>query len=122
MKRIMSKEKQLNLNSFDTIENMIDTLISKAMRKMSIDELIQMYGETIDSIILDSIKSENLKYIGGNLTSTYMGEYLNINVECYFQDINGRWIKKEAENNIDICKIKKETFDEKQMKFEIEHP
>ena len=120
MKRIMSKEK--HLNSFDTIENMIDTLISKAMRKRSIDELIQMYGETIDSIILDSIKSENLKYIGGNLTSTYMGEYLNINVECYFQDINGRWIKKEAENNIDICKIKKETFDEKQMKFEIEHP
>lgn len=122
MKKILSKYNEQKISSFDLIENIIISLINKAVKKLNVDEIIEMYQETIDTLILETIKNENLRYISGTLTLTKLKDYLDINIEFYFQDQDKRWIKKEAKNSIEMCKIKEESIDDNQMKFEIEHP
>lgn len=122
MIRIMGKGKSGQKELPNFIESIVVGIINKARTKLSMEEVLEIYGEQIDKFILATIKNENLRYISGSLTLTSLDDYVNTKVECYFQDQSMRWIKKESESNIERVRIKEETMNEKEMKFEIEHP
>lgn len=122
MIRIMGKGKSGQKELPNFIESIVVGIINKARTKLSMEEVLEIYGEQIDKFILATIKNENLRYISGSLTLTSLDDYVNTKVECYFQDQSMRWIKKESESNIERVRIKEETMHEKEMKFEIEHP
>ena len=107
---------------FDVVENLIINIINKSMNKISIDELLELYSKTIDDFILETERNERLRFIAGNLIVTCTEEFINMNIECYFQDFSKKWIKKSSNSKIEILKIKKESIVDKELKFEIEHP
>lgn len=127
--RILKNDKNDMLNNkdnalilFEEIEKIIVDIINRTIMRISLDTLLEIYGETIDEFIIECVKRENLSYIAGTLTLTKLKEHLEVTVECYFQNSQKAWIKKETKNNIELSKIKQETIKDVQMKFDIESP
>ena len=89
---------------------------------LTLEEILSRYEETIDDFILESIESEDLKYIAGTLTLTKVREGIETNIECYFQDKNNKWIKKEAKNIIKKKFLEKDCMKENQIKYDIDNP
>ncbi|MDU2688969.1 hypothetical protein QJR60_11415 [Paraclostridium sordellii] len=123
IKKTLSKINTEQVNYlFDVVENLIINIINKSMHKISMDELLELYSKTIDNFILETEKNERLRFIAGNLSVTCKDEFINMNIECYFQDVNKRWIKKSTDSKIEMFRIKKESIVDREIKFEIEHP
>ncbi len=114
-------KKTNNFSMKQTLEEILYCLF-ESYSNLSLEEILNKYEETIDNFILESIEYENLKYIAGTLTLTKVREGIKTNIECYFQDENNKWIKKEAEDIIKKKLLEKDCMKEKQIKYEIDNP
>lgn len=122
LKKILNRNKEQGQD----LVSIIDSVLNKAITKITLDEVIKMYSDKIDQFILDTEKKSNIFFIGGKFKIYLQEEEILINVECFFQDIEKQWIKKCCENKVNlnrmddlsIQKLKKES----NFEFDIAKP
>lgn len=103
--------------------NLIDKLkCFSLIKKFEIDELIDIYEKSIDLLISDIIKSENLQYIDGILELRKSNRYINISIKLFFKDDNEKLIRKEVVDKISIYKIRDKKIEWNLIKYTIECP
>lgn len=112
--------------SFQIIEEIIKSFLKSTILKVSFDDVLDLYSETIDKLIVETINKEKLKYVGGNIKINYHQDNIEFIIECYFQDEKGTWVKKAGNNNLSVNRFKTQSIEElirvKHMKFDIEEP
>ena len=91
-------------------------------KKFKLEELIDVYDKSIDLLIIDIIKSENLKYIYGILELHKFNNYINISIKLFFENENKNIIRKEVFDKICKDKIKDKNIDWDLIKYKIECP
>lgn len=101
LKKILNRNKEQGQD----LVSIIDSVLNKAITKITLDEVIKMYSDKIDQFILDTEKNKRIFFIGGKFKIYLQEEEAVINVECYFQDIEKQWIKKCSENKININRM-----------------
>lgn len=115
-----------NKSIYDNLFNLFESIIKKSAQKLSLEEILSIYETNIDNMIIESVKMNELIYIDGKFQILKDKDSLNIKVECYFQDRNKNWIKKDSLNKIDIYKLTDESIanieDNKIITFAIETP
>lgn len=122
-KKVIKKEKSKKLES---LADIIDSIFNKFETKISSDEVIKKYSDTIDNFIIKTEKENNINYVGGKFKMNLTEKYLVIVVECYFQNEKREWIKKYSENNIDVNRIDEVSLQrlkkQEKIEFDIENP
>lgn len=112
--------------SFQIIEEIIRNFLKSTIFRVSFDDVLDLYSETIDKLILDTIAKEKIKYVGGSINVNYLQDNIEFKIECYFQNQNGQWVKKEGNNTLPVNRFKQQSIEElvriKSMKFDIEEP
>ena len=107
--------------------NMLDD-IKEMNEGMSLDALLENYGEKLDKIILDEERDKKCSYISGEFKISALDEK---NYQCsyalYFEDANESIHTSEAKTKPLEMKFLTEDFKqslnrEKVLKFEIEEP
>lgn len=110
----------------DNLEIILQTLLNKITLKMKLEDIINIYSNSIDEFILKTEKESKLNFIGGKLKLQLMEKEMLINVECYFQDQNKTWVKKYSYNKIEVNRIEEESLskfkDANVIEFDIETP
>lgn len=101
LKKILNRNKEQGQD----LVSIIDSVLNKAITKITLDEVIKMYSDKIDQFILDTEKNKRIFFIGGKFKIYLQEEDAVIHVECYFQDIEKQWIKKCSENKININRM-----------------
>lgn len=113
-------------NTFNELESVVSNLLKKTVFKLDFNEMLSAYSDAIDNVIITSSEQENLKYIGGKLTISHINNKVEFKTECYFMDINGKWVIKNSKNSIEDTRFKinslNELIESKQLKFDIEEP
>lgn len=96
-----------NNNLYEIFINLID----KITKKISIEEIFNIYEKNIDQIIIKATKSEKLKYISGSFEMLKNDTDIIIKVDLYFQNAEKKWIKKQSSNKIELFKITDESLE-----------
>lgn len=113
-------------NIYDNLFNLFESIIKKSVQKLSLEEILSIYETNIDKMIIESVKMNELIYIDGKFQILKDKDNINIKVECYFQDKNKKWIKKDSLNKIEIYRITDESIakieSNKIITFGIEKP
>lgn len=122
-RNLIQKKSKKESEDFGSI---IDKMFNKLTLKVSLDEIVKKYSETVDEFILETEKENDLNFVGGKFKMKFLEEDIGVIIECYFQNREKQWIKKHSENkmNIDIVdglslqRLKKEN----EFEFNIEKP
>lgn len=135
------KEKKDILNRISTLvdtyekaKSMLDELKKIANQvivsnfKFELNEFIESHSKLYDSIILEATHTENLTFIGGNLTINVdeKANDFSFNMEAYFNDASGEWIKKENSVAYALSSLvtedRQELLDVQSIKYELNAP
>lgn len=117
---------ELIATTFNELEEVIKKILQKSILKLDLYDVIDIYSQNIDKIIINSIDNEKLRYIGGNLIVIFNNEVIEFKTECYFQDMNKNWVRKNNINNLETSRFTENSIKEliinKQLKFDIVEP
>ncbi len=79
----------------------IDKLLLTIAGPLTIDNLADYYAKGCDKVIIEAKKSEKLEYVYGKLTASLRkNSGIQFSAELYFQNPDGKWIKKTMESSL----------------------
>lgn len=133
IKKIVTPKKEIKIDNREEIDKFVQGVTQYIVDffegltiKYSLESFLETLEKSIDKIILDSCKHENLNYYGGTLILTNKEKNIDIDIECYFKNPNDQWIKKQINRSVLISKFTEESTEELrkegQIKFEIKNP
>lgn len=83
-----------------TFHEDLRNLLEKATRflhklsQVGLDELADLYSDSIDEYIIMRCQQSQLTYVGGHFVIIYANEkYFKISIELYFQNLAKEWVK-----------------------------
>lgn len=97
--------------------------------KQDLETFVMSYSKYIDQFIIDNQLKQNLIYISGKATlKAFNSNFLKFHFECYFKDLNERYIHKNLESNLinidDYLTSEAKLFliNKKEIIFDVEPP
>lgn len=111
----------------DDLKELMEKLIVSNM-KVELNDLISSHSEFYDELLLKAMHTENLTFVGGQLVinANEKKDVFSFDMEAYFKDITGEWIKKE--HNVSyplsslISKDRQELTASSVVKYELNAP
>jgi hypothetical protein len=115
------------LENFDATVKSLDAVLTEAIdsfkiKQVTLDELAIGLSKATDEIIISSIQNEKLEFLGGYLHMNYDNDHpenIFIQLQIYFQTINGKATLKETSQKIPLESLKTDSQSEIKSKLKI---
>lgn len=111
----------------DSLEQVFECL----QPKIKFDDFLNVTGEYIDEIIIETCHNENLSFVAGTCELSISDEkkYVEIKASLYYKNTSEQWVQKIVKGKIAISRFDEETqhttlkkIYKEGMKIDIESP